>query len=74
MLLLSLAFLHAGAAAGQSEEQREAVVVPGDTLWSLAAEYAPRGRDVRVYIDQIIRVNNLNGPLIYPGQTLYLPL
>jgi hypothetical protein len=73
VLLLSFVFLHAGAAAGQGEEWMEEVVTTGDTLWSLAAAHAPRGRDIRSYIDEIIRVNGLNGPIIYPGQTLRMP-
>jgi len=48
------------------------VVQPGDTLWSIAAQrYA--GDDVRGRIDQIERLNGLDGPVIEVGETLKLP-
>lgn len=42
---------------------RAVVVQPGDTLWGIAAENAPPGSDVRAYVDALIELNGLEGPL-----------
>lgn len=46
----------------------------GDTLWSVARQTLPRGRDIRDYILEIQRANGLEHAYIYPGQTLQVPL
>lgn len=48
------------------------VVQPGDTLWGIAAARYP-GDDVRVRVDEIERLNGLQGPGIEVGETLRLP-
>jgi len=48
------------------------VVHPGDTLWSIAARYAPRS-DPFAVIDDIRRLNSLSDYTIQPGQRLTLP-
>lgn len=49
-----------------------AVVLPGDTLWSVAARHVP-GRDPFGMIEEIRRLNGLSGNTIHPGQQLRLP-
>ncbi len=73
ILLFVFIFLHAGAAAGESREAKEIVVVAGDTLWSLAAEHGPGRRDIRACVDDIMTLNGLKSPVIQPGQSLYIP-
>jgi hypothetical protein len=48
------------------------VVQPGDTLWNIAARHAPDAAPI-VVIDQIRRLNHLNGSGIEVGQQLVLP-
>lgn len=48
----------------------EVVVVPGDTLWSIAREALSREADLRATVDHIMRVNNLPGSVLRPGQVL----
>jgi LysM repeat protein len=48
------------------------VVLPGDTLWGIAASRYP-GDDVRVRVDEIERLNGLLSPRIEAGETLRLP-
>lgn len=48
------------------------VVLPGDTLWSIATQQAPKNMDVREYIWQIEKLNNISASL-QPGQRLVLP-
>ena len=49
------------------------VVQPGDTVWSIAGEVAGNGRDVRVVVDAIEELNDLEGSVVVPGQVLELP-
>ncbi len=48
------------------------VVRSGDTLWSIARSLAGDG-DVRVVVDQLQSLNDLDGAAIEPGQVLLLP-
>lgn len=47
-------------------------VLPGDTLWSLAAIIAPDA-DRRDVVDAIVRLNMLGGGAIFVGQKLAIP-
>lgn len=48
------------------------VVQPGETLWDLAVRANPTA-DPRRVVDQIERLNDLDGPVLHPGQRLRLP-
>jgi LysM repeat protein len=48
------------------------VVQPGDTLWSIAGDVAP-GRSRLATIDDIRRLNHLQGNSLQAGQRLSLP-
>lgn len=48
------------------------VVQPGDTLWSISRSVAGDA-DVRVVVDEIQRLNGLEGSALVPGQVLELP-
>jgi LysM domain len=48
------------------------VVRPGQTLWSIASQAEPAA-DPRLVIQQIIQANALGGPVIQPGQSLWVP-
>ena len=49
------------------------VVEPGDTVWSIAGEVAGDDQDVRVVVDAIEELNDLEGSAVVPGQVLQLP-
>jgi len=51
---------------------RSVVVLPGQSLWSIATRYEPRS-DPRNVIQEIIDLNALNGTSVQPGQHLWLP-
>lgn len=51
-------------------ERYEYWVKPGDTLWSIADEYAPKGMDKREYIFNIKRDNGLKTSGIHPDMVL----
>lgn len=48
-------------------------VVPGETLWEIAAGHSA-GQDVRKVIAQIKRVNGLTDSTLLPGQILAVPV
>lgn len=52
----------------------EVEVRPGDSLWSIAQRYYPKERDVRPYIYEMKRVNQLDDVLLRPGQKITLIL
>ncbi len=51
---------------------RSVVVLPGQSLWSIATQYEP-GSDPRNAIQEIIDLNALSGTSVQPGQQLWLP-
>jgi hypothetical protein len=51
---------------------RSVVVLPGQSLWSIATRYEPRS-DPRSVIQEIIDLNALSGTSVQPGQRLWLP-
>ncbi len=71
--VLGLTIFHGKTASGQNEYKIEIIVASGDTLWGLAKIHAPRGTDIRDYVDLMIYENNLESPIVYPGQALQLP-
>jgi len=46
----------------------------GDTLWDIADDHTPDGRDVWVTIEEIKHLNDLDSSVIHPGQNLAIPL
>lgn len=62
----------ASSEAGQIVEFATTTVLPGDTLWSIAALIAPEA-DPRDVVDSIMRLNQLNGAAISVGQQLAIP-
>jgi hypothetical protein len=48
------------------------VVQPHDTLWSIATRTSP-DRDPYAAIAEIQKINDLDGYVVHPGQTLELP-
>ena len=51
-------------------ERYEYIVKSGDTLWSIADEYAPKGTDKREYIFNIKKDNGLKTSELYPNMVL----
>jgi hypothetical protein len=51
---------------------RSVVVMPGQSLWSIATQYEPTA-DPRSVIQEIIDLNALSGTSVQPGERLWLP-
>lgn len=54
-------------------ESVEVTVLPGDTLWGLASEFA-EGYDVESAVRYIAEMNSLEGGALQAGQTLEIPV
>ncbi|MCR4427398.1 MAG: LysM peptidoglycan-binding domain-containing protein [Firmicutes bacterium] len=77
--LLALRSL-AGAACGSRTSAAvpepagvQVAVRSGDTLWSIARKFSGDGRDLRRAVYRIRQVNNLDTPIIHPGQLILIP-
>lgn len=62
----------AGASPPISNEYETIKVTKGDTLWEIALNHCPK-KDIREYIYDIKKLNNLNDGYIYTGQIIILP-
>lgn len=58
---------------GATEVQR-VVVAPGETLWSLAAQVAAPGEDVRDVVLRLMELNELPAGGLQAGQTVVVPV
>ena len=47
-------------------------VLPGQSLWSLAAAYDPNA-DTRLVIQEMQQLNSLTGDQVQPGEVLWVP-
>ncbi|WP_054955793.1 LysM peptidoglycan-binding domain-containing protein [Paenibacillus dakarensis] len=54
--------------------EKNVIVQPGDSLWSIAAANKPDDMDTRKYISSISKFNELKGPDIQAGDVLALPV
>ncbi|HEY8421176.1 MAG TPA: LysM peptidoglycan-binding domain-containing protein [Thermoclostridium sp.] len=73
-LTVIMLFFGSVVSAGKNvkREYKTITVRQGDTLWDIAGKY--RGKtDIRQYIYQIKKVNNLDDAIIYVGQKINLP-
>ena len=64
----------ASHATGEVTDTFEYRIRPGDTLWEIAHEHGPEGRDVRAIVATIERINGLDGALIHAGQVIEIPV
>lgn len=65
--------LASGASAAKAVEFTTVVVVPGDSLWSIASRVAPEA-DPRDVIADMKRLNRLHSSDVLVGQELAIPL
>jgi len=80
---LSAALVHAGPSPARTTStvpvvaaapaEAAVVVLPGDTLWSIADETALPGQDVRDVVLRIEELNGLSSSALSVGDTLLVP-
>lgn len=69
IILVITLFSHCSAIQ-KNNEIENITVSAGDTLWSISCEYKKDGQDVREYLYELRKLNNLENCTIYPGQVL----
>ena len=67
-------FLIANAEGITEYRVQPVYIQEGDTLWAICKEYLKDDMDIRQYIDEVIRYNNLKSAMIKPGQIIFLPI
>lgn len=63
----------ASGESGEDVRTERIVVQPGDTLWTIAGQYADGG-DVRETIDELEQLNALDTAMLRAGQELFVPV
>ena len=63
----------ASGGSGELTRTQQVSVSTGDSLWSLATEYAPE-RDPRAVVADIMELNNLSQATVPAGVQLYIPV
>lgn len=63
----------AAAVGGAVSDTVRVNVASGETLWALAAEYAPE-RDPRAVVEEIVELNALASSTVQAGQSLHIPV
>ncbi len=71
--ILSVSLLFSSGRAADVEQYTEFLVEPGDTLWGIARKNLPSNMDIRQYVYEIAKVNEVENSIIYPGKVLLLP-
>jgi LysM repeat protein len=56
-----------------AEERVTVDIEKGDTLWSIANQYAPSNVSISSYVYKIMKLNGLEKPVIQEGHLLLLP-
>ncbi len=80
---MAVASLQVGAGTAQAtsnaiprhaaeQNLRQLIVLPGQSLWSVA-EAADPDADTRIVVQQIIDLNALTGTVVQPGERLWVP-
>jgi hypothetical protein len=80
--ILSLAFLfvvlltivYSTSVLGYKQQEYKKILVrEGNTLWSIACEHY-KGTDIRKYIYELKKINNLTDSTIFQGDELLIPV
>lgn len=61
-----------GAAETSAVKATSVSVMDGDTIWGLAAEFAPE-RDRQQVVAEITEMNDLRSSVLIPGQEIFVP-
>lgn len=74
LISIIIFFIGSVVSAGKNvnREYKTVTVRQGDTLWDIAGKYCGK-TEIRKYIYQIKKLNNMDDATIYAGQKLSLP-
>lgn len=72
--LISIFFKVKAYSLSYDLEYHQVEVVEGDTLWNIALDYLPEGKDVRKLVYEINVLNENKTNYIYPGDIIKVPI
>ena len=70
LFLILIAVMPKKTVEAYAMKHEEYVVSNGETLWSIASENKKEGQDVREYIYELRKLNELDDCMIYPNQVI----
>ncbi len=74
-LILFLASMQLGWRSQENTDYIAVCVQEGDTIWSLASQVDDAETDIRMIVQDIVKINHLqNNENIYPGQSIKVPV
>ncbi|CCJ33826.1 MULTISPECIES: cell division suppressor protein YneA [Caloramator] len=75
LIILIIPFYKKANSQSQSKINYIYVTVEsGDTLWKIAKKHKTDKQDIRKLVYEIRKANNLESLIIYPGQTIKVPI
>lgn len=78
ILFLLIVILHVifnSLFAKKEFKTKELVIMPGDTLWSVANDLVDENNtDIYRIMYDIKEINNMSESILYVGQTIYVPI
>lgn len=63
-----------GTLADDGSSRTTVIADTGDTLWSICQEYKPEDMDLRLFIDKVMYLNQLDSSSLSIGQEIIIPL
>lgn len=72
--IMSIFFNGKAHSLSYNAEYYEVEVAEGDTLWNIALNYLPKGKDVRKLVYEINELNENKTNYIYPGEIIKVPI
>ncbi|MDF2987072.1 MAG: Peptidoglycan-binding LysM [Eubacterium sp.] len=73
--LIIFMMVYTVSVSGHKEPCYETVTInSGDTLWSIAQQYNSDNRDIRGYIHDIKKLNNLDSSLLIENTSIIIPV
>lgn len=73
-LLVALFNISVAKSNTPEAEYIDYTITKGETLWSIAKEYTPNGKDIRQTIYEIEKLNNMSNASIYEGQQIQIKI
>ncbi|QNU65286.1 LysM peptidoglycan-binding domain-containing protein [Ruminiclostridium herbifermentans] len=71
--LITFILIYTNAVSGYKEPQYQSIIVnSGDTLWSIAEKYGSN-QNIREYIYNLKKINNLESSLILENTAILIP-
>lgn len=71
--LIAAAWFSFAQPANQATEMVTVTVAQGESLWSLAEQFAPANQDPREWIYEVTEINKLETASLTPGMRLTVP-